>query len=672
VRDRSAEVWTFWVHASSAARFDADIRKLACDVGIPGCNDTKSDAFALVYSWLRDRRNGNWLIVLDNADDYGFLLEPPATLGSAEGRILHDVSEERRLDCVPVCDHGSTLITTRSRAAALKMVEQNCIVGVGPMEKEHALTLVKKKLGGLHNQEEVIGLVDELEFMPLAIVQAAAYIRQREPRCTVRQYLDKLRKNEKSKSSLLNRDEGDLRRDRAARNSIILTWEISFEQVRKIRHSAAGLLSLMSFFDRQAISENLLKRRTFNQTETSRSGAPEQNSRISQSNTDSEALSEGSEETSDAEDEEFEEDLAMLRDYSFVSITADATVFEMHRLVQFATQRWLKTDNSFEHWGLQFMRNLEDAFPSGHFESWEKCRALFPHAMMALQTKLFDEEAIVRQASLLLHSGLYASQTGAYMEAQKMTEKSLRDRQRVLGDEHPDTIRSKANLASTYSDQGRWDEAEKLQSEVLETSKRVLGDEHPSTIRSKANLASTYSGQGRWDEAEKLQSEVLETSKRVLGDEHPDTITSKANLASTYSAQGRWDEAEKLQSEVLETSKRVLGDEHPSTLTRKANLASTYWNQGRWDEAEKLESEVLETSKRVLGDEHPDTLTHKANLAHTMQARGRNALALCKMRQSAEGSLRVLGIAHPDSIDRSQILKAWTQELNEAGEDSNS
>jgi hypothetical protein len=55
-----------------------------------------------------------------------------------------------------------------------------------------------------------------------------------------------------------------------------------------------------------------------------------------------------------------------------------------------------------------------------------------------------------------------------------------------------------------------------------------------------------------------------------------------------------------------------------------------------------------------------------------MQARGRNALALCKMRQSAEGSLRVLGIAHPDSIDRSQILKAWTQELNEAGEDSNS
>ena len=151
------------------------------------------------------------------------------------------------------------------------------------------------------------------------------------------------------------------------------------------------------------------------------------------------------------------------------------------------------------------MRNLEDAFPSGHFESWEKCRALFPHAIMALQTKLFDEEAIVRQASLLLHSGLYASQTGAYMEAQKMTEKSLRDRQRVLGDEHPDTITSKANLARTYSDQGRWSEAEALELEVLGTSKRVLGDEHPDTITRKGNLASTYWNQGQLKEATDLE-----------------------------------------------------------------------------------------------------------------------------------------------------------------------
>jgi hypothetical protein len=171
------------------------------------------------------------------------------------------------------------LITTRSRVTGLRMVEQNCVISVGPIEKEHALALIGKKLGESHNQEEVARLTGELEFIPLAMVQAAAYIRQRAPRCTVGQYIDKLGKNEQSRLSLLNRDEGDLRRDREARNSIVLTWEISFEHIRQVRGSAADLLSLMSFFDRLAISETLLKHRISDRMQSIRSKATGQYSR---------------------------------------------------------------------------------------------------------------------------------------------------------------------------------------------------------------------------------------------------------------------------------------------------------------------------------------------------------------------------------------------------------
>jgi len=44
-------------------------------------------------------------------------------------------------------------------------------------------------------------------------------------------------------------------------NSIIITWQISFDHIRHVRPSAADLLSLMSFFDRQGISEALLQSR---------------------------------------------------------------------------------------------------------------------------------------------------------------------------------------------------------------------------------------------------------------------------------------------------------------------------------------------------------------------------------------------------------------------------
>jgi hypothetical protein len=214
----------------------------------------------------------------------------------------------------------------------------------------------------------------------------------------------------------------------------------------------------------------------------------------------------------------------MLRSYLFISITADATIFEMHRLVRFAMQRWFKTDNSFEHWGLQSIRTLEDAFPPGHSENRKKCQSLFPRAMMAFQTKLYSKEAIVRQASLLLYSGLHASEMGAYVDAEKMTEKSMRDRHQLLGDEHPSTITSKANLAMMYWNQGRWDEAEKVGLEVVDTSKRVLGDEHPSTITHKANLAHTMQALGQDALALLLMRQSAEASLQVLGITHPDSI----------------------------------------------------------------------------------------------------------------------------------------------------
>ena len=74
--------------------------------------------------------------------------------------------------------------------------------------------------------------------------------------------------------------------------------------------------------------------------------------------------------------------------------------------------------------------------------------------------------------------------------------------------------------------------------QVIDTSARVLGEEHPDTLTSIGNLASTYWDQSRWKEAESLFVQVIETRKRVLGEEHPDTLTSIGSLALTYWNQG--------------------------------------------------------------------------------------------------------------------------------------
>jgi hypothetical protein len=61
----------FWIYSESPARFDEDYRKLATLVKIPGYNesDPNQDTRGIVKNWLESKESGNWILVLDNADN---------------------------------------------------------------------------------------------------------------------------------------------------------------------------------------------------------------------------------------------------------------------------------------------------------------------------------------------------------------------------------------------------------------------------------------------------------------------------------------------------------------------------------------------------------------------------------------------------------------------------
>ena len=64
--------------------------------------------------------------------------------------------------------------------------------------------------------------------------------------------------------------------------------------------------------------------------------------------------------------------------------------------------------------------------------------------------------------------------------------------------------------------QGRYEVAHIRGLAGFEVQKRISRLEHPSTLSSMVNLASTYWNQGRWDEAAKLEVQVMDRRKRVL------------------------------------------------------------------------------------------------------------------------------------------------------------
>jgi len=643
-----------WAHAGSTARFEQSFRDIADYIEISGRQDPKANVFQLVHNFLRDGKSRRWLLILDNVDNPDLLSEAGDAGQRGQGTEVDGERRQPILAYLPQSQNGSILITSRSKDVALKLVEEKDIVAVQPMAAAHALSLFERKLGPLDQGDDTAELAAALEFMPLAIVQAAAYISQRSPRCSVQRYLVDYRKSDRKKTSLLNYEGGQLRRDWEAQNSIIITWQISFEHIRRKRPSASNLLSLMSFFDRQGIPEVLVRNR-----------AEIGNGHRSQEDRDEHDGREEEEDNEDnasehSKDDGFEDDVQTLRDYSFLSVSTDGT-FEMHALVQLATRKWLEANGKLEHWKQCYIKNLSAAFPTGEHENWTFCQAFFPHAKAAVIQRPSGDESLREWALLLNNGAWYAWRKGSIAEAVNLSEIAMKVRKKMLGQEHEETLSSIGMVGLAYSLGGGWKEAEELQVQVMETTKRVLGEEHPDTLSSIANLASTYRNQGRWKEAEELEVQVIETRKRVLGEEHPDTLSSIANLASTYWNQGRWKEAEELQVQVIEITKRVLGEEHPDTLSSIANLASIYWDQGRWKEAEELQVQVMETRKSILGPEHPDTLTSMHNLAHTWKSQSRNEEAISLMKDCFEQRNQILGPKHPDTETSHETLREWAR-----------
>ncbi|KAI0403999.1 putative kinesin [Xylaria palmicola] len=566
VRERSPETWVFWVHASNAARYEQSLRDIVDYVKLPERRNPQNNIFQLLYNWLRSEKSKKWVLILDNVDDASFLLDSSADRGDGQRKDSGGQGIQPLAAYIPYCQHGSVLITTRSKREALKLVELRNIVAVQPMSQADAVALAQNKLRRLIKQEDIESikiLVETLEYMPLAIVQATAYILWRHPCCSIQQYIEKFKQSDRKKVSLLDYEDGQLRRDREARNSIIITWQLSFDYIYNTRPSASDLLSLMSFCDRQGIPESLL--RASGKDAFIKLNQRQQSPNIDNHGNDDECTDEeiGSESSTD---DKFEDDILTLQDYSFIYITNNGSMFEMHRLVQLATRRWLEAKGQQERWKNEFISRLCAQLPTGEYENWGECRALLPHARLAAVQQPKVEASLREWASVLYKVSWYLLRVGQWHEAQKMAEDAMTVQIKLVGREHKETLNCMANLASTYRNQGRWDDAEKLDVEVMETRKQKLGADHPGTLTSMANLASTYVYQGRWDEAEKLNMEVLETRKQKLGADHPDTLTSINNLAHTWKTQGRHSEALKLLRECVPVAQRILGAHHPKYL----------------------------------------------------------------------------------------------------------
>lgn len=521
---------------------------------------------------------------------------------------------------VPEYVHGPgvhTLITTRFG----RLGRHVSPVEISELPQQPAETLLlnsaDRQTGeGLHT------LLQALNGLPLALVQAGAYLREN-PSESFAEYLQALERRIAASSDDWPNDQ----------KLVAATFEPSIERAERSAPGAAEMLFKAAFFDTDDIPIALL-------TE--------------------DHLAESARKAADA-----------LSRYSLVKSGASSKhgpSISLHRLLQAVLRANLNgADRSAtlkaaaERLRARFSGNPKDV------RNFPIVTPLTSH-VVALGVFTPDDDASEALVKSLNDTARFFEARAEFAEAEPLFRRALRIREQSLGLEHPNVATSLNNLAVLLKNTNRVSEAEPLCRRALSIRERRLGPNHPDVATVLNNLALILQHTNRANEAEPVTLRALEIREQSLGPDHPDVATVLNNLALLLQNTNRACEAEPICRRALEIRENKLGSNHPDVAKSLNNLAVLLKNTNRVDESEPLFQRALAICETVQGPDHLDVAASLNNLALLRHETNRPSEAEPLYRRALAIREQRLGPDHPDVAAVVNNLALLLQNLNDVSE----
>jgi tetratricopeptide (TPR) repeat protein len=618
VKETQPEYSIFWMPALSMESFEQSCASVARALCLPYAADGKENVKELVQQHLSSSRAGQWLVVVDNADDDDIFF------GTEQSKGI--------VDYLPDSETGVTVYTTRTPEVA--ELTRGDVIELGAMDRYDAAAFLTKSLTRkslLRNDTTTKELLDELTYLPLAIAQAAAYLNRN--RMTVAKYLQLLRSTEQDMVALMSREFRDNTRYPGSANAVATTWVVSFSQIRERDAAAADLLAFISCVEWKAIPRSLLPR----------------------------AQAEW----------QIEDAIGILCGYSFLARRSDGGEgegeggneeeeqewYDIHRLVHLATRIWVDKHGDAVKVLNEAVRQVAGVFPSDDYANRTVWRAYLPHALRLLESG--QQCSVAEMSELCLLVGRCLRVDGRIREAVRWLEESCRWRE-GLDEDNSDLLLSQHVLAGAYRVDGQVQKAVQLLEHVVAVQEKVLAEEHPSQLVSQHALAQAYQADGQVQKAVRLLEHVVLVKEKVLAEEHPSRLVSQHELAQAYQADGQVQKAVQLLEHVVAVKEKVLAEEHPSRLASQHELARAYQADGQVRKALELLEHVVAVQEKVLAEEHPSQLASQHELARAYQADGQVQKAVRLLEHVVSVKEKVLAEEHPSRLaSQHELARAY-------------
>lgn len=546
-----------------------------------------------IKKWMQENRN--WLIIFDNLEDQDIIApyQPKNRIG---GNILI-TSRNSNLRFETIID-----LETFTVKEAIEFLD-NRLIGCDWLEK--------------YDIEIKTDLVERLGRLPLALEQAAAYIKV--TRTKYYRYLNIL---EESGLKAFEFDETDFNKPEYYEKSVTTTWEISFSAI--VHEGAKQLFYLCSFMAPEKIPVYFFtnNRKILPQPISDDLATVYSTNKI----------------------------VTELRMYSLTG--GDSEYINIHRLVQEVVRKKVSSDSSWLICCLSLMQT-EFIYEWGNITAIKTFAEKASHALsISRNSEIYlsdSDKAMADTACLYQEIGTGFMNCGKYSDSETFLKKALEIRKKILNIDHPDIANTYNELALLYDCIGDYTTAIKKNKKALEIRLKVMGNENLFIAISYNNMALFYTHQGYYEKALKWYKMALAINEKILGNNHPDTAVIYNNIAAVHYRRGSYQESLEWHYKVLGIRKKVLGEEHLDIATTYSNMASAYHQQGDYPRALELHRKALIIKEKVLGEKHPITATTYDGIAYEYYHKNDNSRALEWYQKAVEIREEKLGYEHPDT-----------------------
>ncbi|MFF9078772.1 tetratricopeptide repeat protein [Streptomyces rubiginosohelvolus] len=620
---RAAPEQVWWLDARREPSLIAGFTALARKVGLRAHELRSEDMADALWGRLAALAS-RWVLVLDSADEPA-LLDGPGRLSSGTGWLRPHAAPE-----------GAVIVTTR-RSAAGEWGGQAVLHAVGPLSVADAGDVLfdhTGPAGGTRRQAEALGR--RLGGLPLALRMAGSYLAEvigmpeafHDPDTPV-SFADYLRALERGGAPA------------GALQAVTETKRLSVELMERRGFPLAGrLLGMLAAFADAPIPPTLLLRPS--------------------------ALSCAR----GLEDLDGPTLWRMLKEFTALGILDQLPASEqpprlltvrLHPLIRDVSQEAQGVGDAIALMACAVA--LDEIGLPEEPAAWPVWELLSPHALYLARHvtagSQLGAEARLSGAETVELAARYLQALGLFQQACQEYETVLAVRRRYLGDDHPDTLSIRHNLASAHHDLGDLPRARAGYEAVWSLRTRTQGEDHLHALLARHELARVLHDLGLLEEAQAHHRKVLTQEQRLHGDEHPRTMASRHELARVLHDAGQLGPARSEYEAIFAARLRTLGAQHPRTLTAQHNLACVLDDLGQHGAACTEFETVLAGRSAVLGLKHPRTLNTQVRLARTLHAQGGIAQAGELMQAVWRMSGEVLGPEHPDTVRISLFLQRW-------------